>query len=405
MGSLLANKNIILGVTGSIACYKVVELASHLVQSGANVHVIMTKGATQFVSPLTFRSITHNSVVTDIYDMDSEYAVEHVALANKADLLVIAPATANFIAKLALGISNDSLSITALATKSPIIVAPAMDANMFDNQAFQNNLSTILKRGIRVVGPNEGYLSSGQIGKGRMSEPLEISGFISWVLGKNGDLEGKFIVISAGGTQEPIDPIRIITNRSSGKMGYAIAEAARDRGAIVTLVTASSTLPDLVGVRIRIANTVDQMRDKILESCKSADAVVMAAAISDYRVANISPNKIKKKNSQGELELKLVETVDFSDEIPAGVIRVGFAAETENLLENAKRKLEEKHLAFIVANDVTIPNSGFEADTNQVTIIDNSGDIKPFPLLSKSEVGNHILDKLLTFLNKRGFDN
>lgn len=399
MGNLLDSKNIVLGVTGSIACYKAAQLASNLVQSGAIVNVIMTESATRFVSPLTFRSITHNPVVTDIFDLHSEHAVEHVSLARQADLLLIAPATANFIAKLANGMSDDSLSITALATTAPIIVAPAMDANMFHNPAFQSNLSTILKRGFKVVGPNEGYLSSGEIGKGRMSEPQEILGHISWVLGQKGDLEGRSIVISAGGTHEPIDPVRILTNRSSGKMGYAIAEAARDRGANVTLVSASTNIPPPVGVRIRVANTVEEMKREILGSCAFADAVIMAAAISDFRVSHFEPNKIKRKKPKEKIQLLLEENEDFSNQIPKNVIRIGFAAETENLIENAKRKLTEKNLAFIVANDVTIPNSGFEADTNQVTIIDSYGSINPLPLISKFEVGHHILDKLHSLLN------
>ncbi len=394
MGSLLENKNVVLGVTGSIACYKAVQLASQLVQSGANVHVIMTKSATQFVSPLTFRSITHNQVLTDVFDLNSEHAIEHVSLANKAAVLVVAPATANFIAKLANGISDDSLSITALATKAPILVAPAMDANMFHNEAFQNNLSTILKRGSNVVGPNEGYLSSGKIGKGRMSDPSEILGHICWILGQNGDLAGRSIVISAGGTHEAIDPVRIITNRSSGKMGYAIAEAARDRGANVTLVSSTTNISPPVGVRIRITDTVENMKNEILTSCISADAVIMAAAISDFRVSRFEPNKIKRKKSQETLELLLEQNEDFSSEFPSNVIRVGFAAETENIIENAKRKLIEKNLAFIVANDVTIPNSGFGADTNQVTFIEPNGSINPLPLISKLEVAHHILDKL-----------
>jgi phosphopantothenoylcysteine decarboxylase/phosphopantothenate--cysteine ligase len=274
-----------------------------------------------------------------------------------------------------------------------------MDANMFHNPAFQSNLSTILKRGFKVVGPNEGYLSSGEIGKGRMSEPQEILGHISWVLGQKGDLEGRSIVISAGGTHEPIDPVRILTNRSSGKMGYAIAEAARDRGANVTLVSASTNIPPPVGVRIRVANTVEEMKREILGSCAFADAVIMAAAISDFRVSHFEPNKIKRKKPKEKIQLLLEENEDFSNQIPKNVIRIGFAAETENLIENAKRKLTEKNLAFIVANDVTIPNSGFEADTNQVTIIDSYGSINPLPLISKFEVGHHILDKLHSLLN------
>ena len=231
-----------------------------------------------------------------------------------------------------------------------------------------------------------------------MSEPQEILGHVSWVLWQKGDLEGRSIVVSAGGTQEPIDPVRIITNRSSGKMGYAIAEAARDRGANVTLVSASTHMSPPVGVRIRTANTVEEMKREILGSCVFADAVIMAAAISDFRVSRFEPKKIKRQKPERKLELLLEENKDFSDEIPKNVIRVGFAAETENVIENAKRKLIEKNLAFIVANDVTIPNSGFDADTNQVTIIDPDGSLNPLPLMSKIEVGHHILDKLYILL-------
>ena len=288
-------KHIVLGVTGSIACYKAVDLASKLSQAGAHVDVIMTESATKFVSPITFRSITHRPVVTDMFDPASEFGIHHVAVAERADIVVVAPATADFIAKAANGMADDALGTTILATTAPVLIAPAMDGHMYENAATQANLESLRGRGVSIAGPASGHLASGLSGKGRLLETPELLGNIALVLGRNGDLAGRKIVVSAGGTQEPIDPVRIITNRSSGKMGYAIAEAARDRGAQVTLVTAPTSLDDPTGVEVQQAATVAEMREAVLGACEGANVLVMAAAVSDYRPAQTAPQKIKKE--------------------------------------------------------------------------------------------------------------
>ena len=292
--SILKDKNIILGVTGSISCYKSIDLASKLMQLGANVYVILSDSAQQFVSALTFTSITHLPVVTEMFNENSKFSVEHVALAEMADLILISPATANTIAKLAHGFSDDSLTTTVLATKAPVIVAPAMDANMYDNPIVQSNISMLESRGFTMAGPNYGRMASGLEGWGRLLETEEVISHINLKLGEHGDLEGCKIVVSAGGTSEPIDPVRVITNRSSGKMGYSIAIAALERGAQVSLISASNSLPDPLGIKVSHVETVSQMRDSVLLECSDADAVIMAAAISDYRVKEVADNKIKK---------------------------------------------------------------------------------------------------------------
>ena len=358
-------KNIVLGVTGSIACYKAVDLASKLSQAGAHVDVIMTESATKFVSPITFRSITHRPVVTDMFDPESELGIHHVAVAERADIVVVAPATADFIAKAANGLADDALGTTILATTAPVLFAPAMDGHMYENAATQENLERLRARGVSFAGPASGHLASGLSGKGRLLETPELLGHISVVLGRDGDLAGRKVVVSAGGTQEAIDPVRIITNRSSGKMGYAIAEAARDRGAQVTLVTAPTALDDPTGVETRYASSVAEMREAVLGACVEADVVVMAAAVSDYRPAEVAPQKIKKEADSDGMTLHLLKNEDFFAEVPNGVLRVGFAAETESLVSNAQAKLQEKGLDLIAANDVTEEGSGFEVETNK----------------------------------------
>ena len=386
-------KNIVLGVTGSIACYKAVDLASKLSQAGARVDVVMTESATKFVSPITFRSITHRPVVTDMFDPESELGIHHVALAERADLVVVAPATADFIAKAANGLADDALGTTILATTAPVLMAPAMDGHMYENVATQENIEKLRGRGVSFAGPASGHLASGLSGKGRLLETPELLGHIALVLGRNGDLAGRSVVVSAGGTQEPIDPVRIITNRSSGKMGYAIAEAARDRGARVTLVTAPTALGDPTGVEIRRAASVAEMRDAVLGACAGADILVMAAAVSDYRPAEVAPQKIKKEADGEGMVLQLLKNEDFFKEVPADVLRIGFAAETESLVSNAQVKLQDKGLDLIAANDVTEEGSGFEVEANRVTLIDREGRTEELPLMDKYEVGHRILDR------------
>ena len=394
MPSPLNNKRVVLGVTGSIACYKAADLASKLVQSGALVDVVLTSAATQFVSELTFRSITHRSVFTDLYSPESELSINHVALAETADIIIVAPTTANTIAKIANGISDDVLTTTILATRAPIIIAPAMDANMFDNAATQANVTKLVTRGIFIAGPANGRLASGLIGQGRMVEPSDIISSANMILGKDGDLSGKKIVVSAGGTEEAIDPVRNITNRSSGKMGYAIAEAARDRGAIVSLVAAPNALPKPVGILVTKIQSAEEMKKVIDTECDGADALIMAAAVADWRPLEKLDSKAKKSTSD-TWSLKLVKNPDIIASIKNdSLIKVGFAAESEDLIENSKVKIKSKNLDFIVANDITAKDSGFSVDTNKVTIIHSNGNIESLPLMSKYDVAHSILDRV-----------
>ena len=392
MAGPLANKHIVLGVTGSIACYKALDLASKLVQAGALVDTIMSYGATRFVSPLAFRSITHREVVTDLFDPHSEFSSEHVALAQQADIVVIAPATVHCIAKLAAGLTDDPLTTTVIATQAPLLVAPAMDANMFDHPATQENLGKLRERGAVIAGPATGRLASGLVGPGRLLDTPQLMGYISATLGRKGDLAGRTIVVSAGGTQEPIDPVRVITNHSSGKMGYALAEAARDRGAEVVLVAAPTSLPDPVLVRVVQIRTAQQMGEKVLREVAKADALIMAAAVADYRPATEAPQKIKK--SGGKLAIALAKTSDILEAAAGNFIKVGFSADSENLVANAQGKLRSKSLDLIVANDITDPQSGFGADTNRVTLIDRDLRVEELPLLSKYQLSHRILDRV-----------
>ena len=394
MSGPLSNKRVVLGVTGSIACYKALDLASKLVQAGALVDTIMSYGATRFVTPLAFRGITHRAVVTDAFDPDSEYGVEHVALAQQADIVVIAPATVHCVAKLALGLADDALTTTVVASKAPLVVAPAMDGNMYDHPATQENLARLRERGTVIAGPGSGRLASGLTGVGRLLETPELLAYIAYALGRDGDLSGRKVVVSAGGTMEPIDPVRVITNHSSGKMGYALAEAARDRGARVVLVSAARGLLNPPLVEVAAVRTAQQMCDAVLEHVAGADALIMAAAVADYRPLSASEQKIKKTG--GELNIPLAPTTDILASAQGGFVRVGFAAESENLVVNAKLKVRSKGLDLIAANDITAEDSGFGADTNRVTLIDGALNVEELPLLTKYEVGNRILDRVLT---------
>ena len=394
MPSPIQNKRIVLGVTGSIACYKAADLASKLVQSGALVDTVLTEAAREFISELTFKSLTHREVHTSLYSPNSNLSINHVALAESADLIIVAPATANTIAKIANGISDDVLTTTILATTAPIIIAPAMDANMFDNPATEANVTTLIGRGFFIAGPAEGRLASGLMGKGRMIEPFDIMGAASMLLGKDGDLSGKKIVVSAGGTEEAIDPVRNITNRSSGKMGYAIAEAARDRGAMVSLVAAPNHLDKPIGLSVTNIQSAEDMKKAIEDECLEADALIMAAAVADWRPLEKLDSKAKKDKSD-HWSLELVKNPDIVAGINSSkLIKVGFAAESENLVENSKTKIESKNLDFIVANDITAADSGFSVDTNRVTIIHPDGTTEVLPLMSKYDVGHSILDRV-----------
>jgi len=396
---MLANKTIVLGITGGIAAYKAADIASKLTQAGAKVEVIMTESATRFITPLTLRNITGRPVVTSMWEPATEFSLEHVALAEVADVVVIAPATANIIAKLAAGIADDMLCCTVLATKAPVIVAPAMDVNMFQNSITQDNLVKLKARGFTIIDPGYGYLASGKVGLGRLAETETIIGTIKQVLGRSGDLAGKRIVVATGGTREPIDPVRHIGNRSSGKMGYAMAEAARDRGATVTLVTAPTSLPDPAGIEVTHVETAAQMKEVVTKAVAQADALIMAAAVADYQPKSAAKAKIKK-DAPG-LTLELIRTPDILTEVQGNFLKVGFAAESEDVIENARRKLEKKQLDLMVANDITAKESGFAVDTNKVTLIDRDGKIESLPLLTKREVADRILDKVVGLLAEK----
>lgn len=396
---VLSGKRILLGVSGSIAAYKAADLASRLTKAGARVDAILTAAASRFVTPLTFQSLTGRPAPADLWSEEAH--VLHVGLADGADLLVVAPATADVLAKLAHGLADDLLTVTALAARCPLLVAPAMDAGMFEHPAVQANLATLRARGATVIGPADGRMASGLEGRGRMLEPEEILGHVRLAAGRNGPLAGRRVVVTAGGTQEPIDPVRVIANRSSGKQGFAVAQAALDRGAAVTLVAAPCALPTPVGAsRIDVA-TAQEMADAVLESCAGADALVMAAAVADFRPARPAAKKLKKDLGPPAVELE--RTTDILGVVTAARARpacvVGFAAETGDLLAHARKKLKEKRLSLIVANDVTQPGGGFGSDTNRVTLIDAMG-AQELPLLSKAEVAGKILDRVQALLSQ-----
>jgi len=397
---MLKNKTVVLGVTGGIAAYKAADLASKLSQAGAVVKVVMTKSATEFIQPMTFEALTGNPVVTEMFGPDAPLGITHIILADTADIVVIAPATANVIAKIAAGISDDMLTCVVLATKAPVVIAPAMHNNMYTNPITQENIEILKKTGFHVIPAAHGRLASGDIGYGRLPDTTEIMGHIQMVLGKNGDLAGKRIVVTAGGTQEAIDPVRFISNRSSGKMGYAVAEAARDRGAQVTLITAPTSLPDLVGVDIVKIKSVVELRDEVVKAVKKANVLIMSAAGADFIPKTVATQKIKK--SDAGLTLEMVKAPDILSEIKEGkFIKVGFKAETQNLVDNAKEKLYKTNLDLIVANDVTKEGSGFGTDTNEVTIINKKGESEQLPLMSKRDVADKILDRIVKLLGKK----
>ena len=396
---MIQAKTVILGISGSIAAYKAADIASKLTRDGARVEVVMTEAAARFITPLTLRSITGRAVVTSMWDMDSEFSIEHVALAEAADVVVIAPATADTIARLAAGRADDILTCTVLATKAPLILAPAMNDNMYSNLITQENIRKLKARGFIFIEPGYGRLASGKEGRGRLAEVSQIIGVIKQVLGRDGDLANKIIVITAGGTHEPIDPVRYIGNHSSGKMGYALAEAARDRGAEVKLITAAVPLPSSAGIDVVPVETALGMKLAVTSAVEEADALIMAAAVADYQPKKAADAKIKKESQS--LALELVKTPDILAEARGNYIKVGFAAETEDLITNACKKLREKKLDLIVANDVKAKGSGFGADTNKVTIIDKDEKIEKLPLTPKREAADRILDRVVAILEVR----
>jgi phosphopantothenoylcysteine decarboxylase/phosphopantothenate--cysteine ligase len=394
--SMLSGKRITLGVTGSIAAYKAADLASKLTQSGAQVDVILTGAAEKFVTPLTFQSVTGRRAYTDRDLWGNEAHVLHVGLGHAADLLVIAPCTANTIAKLAHGQADNLLAVTTLAMQSPLLIAPAMDGGMYDHPATQENIETLKKRGATFIGPAEGHLASGFTGVGRMLETGEILGHIRLVLGRSGLLADKRIVVTAGGTQEPLDPVRVLTNRSSGKQGYALAQAALDMGAQVTLITTPTALTPPVGARLVHVETAKQMLEAVLHESSGSDALIMAAAVADFRPRTMAKDKLKKESGVPQIELEATEDILKTVANPGSGSKrprvvVGFAAESRDLLENAARKLESKGADIFAANDISANDAGFSVETNRVTLLFADGKRETLPLMSKSEVAKVIL--------------
>ncbi|MBI5302203.1 MAG: bifunctional phosphopantothenoylcysteine decarboxylase/phosphopantothenate--cysteine ligase CoaBC [Chloroflexi bacterium] len=404
MSRVLQNKTILLGVTGSIAAYKAAMIASQLTQAGARVDVVMTREATQFVGAMTFEALTHRHVVTDVMAMMPDSTIGHVAMAKRADAFVIAPVTAHTIAKLALGLADDAVSATALDTRAPLILAPAMESGMWEHPATQANVATLVARGAILVEPGTGHLASGLSGKGRMADVDDILDIVRATLGRTGDLAGRHIVVTAGGTQEAIDPVRVIANHSSGKMGFALAHAARDRGARVTLIAGVTSLRVPRGITHVSATSARDMRDEVMRAIADADALVMAAAVADFRPAQSAEQKIKKGATE-TLTLELIKNPDILNEVSnrnsqsaiRNLVVVGFAAETQDLIANARAKLEAKNLDLIVANPVP---ASFGGDLDQATFIERGGAINALPPMSKDDLAEKILDVVASHLQK-----
>lgn len=395
---MLTGRHVVMGVTGGIAAYKACEVVSRLKKLGADVDVIMTENAAKLVAPLTFETLSARPVSVDTFARTASWDVRHISLAQKADVMLVAPATANLMAKLACGIADDMLTTTLLATKAPIVLAPAMNTGMWTAEATQQNLRTLLARGVRTVGPDSGRLACGDSGAGRMSEPEAIVEAVCGLLCHRRDMEGLRVLVTAGPTVERIDPVRYLTNDSSGKMGYALAEAARDRGARVTLLSGPVHIAPPQGVETVPVISTQSLYDAMLERCGEQDIIVQAAAPADYRVERLAAQKLKKRAGE-PLVLTLVENPDIAKAVGKrkrpGQVLVGFAAETQDLLANAKRKLAGKNLDLIVANDVTAEGAGFGTDTNLVTLITREGETA-LPLMSKREVAGRIWDAAMT---------
>jgi len=390
---------VVLGVTGGIACYKAVELVRLLVKNGFKVRVIMTRGAIEFVTPLTFQTLSGNPVATETFSLTQESEIGHINLADSADLFVIAPATANVIGKLASGIADDLLTTVLMATQAPVLLAPAMNIHMYENVIVQENLRKLRRVGYHIMDPAEGYLACGYEGKGRLPDPEKISDEIERLLRKK-DLAGENFLITAGPSREPLDPVRYISNRSSGKMGYALARAALRRGATVALVSGPTALEPPSGARLIEVNTAAEMREAVLKEYPHSSAVIMAAAVADYHA--VAPSGQKIKRGVGDLELRLIPNPDILKELGQnkdGKWLVGFAAETENLTANAQKKLHEKNLDIVIANNVAEEGSGFDGDTNVGTIIDRTGAVRSLPLMSKDDLADCIYDHYLALKN------
>jgi phosphopantothenoylcysteine decarboxylase/phosphopantothenate--cysteine ligase len=392
---------IVLGVTGGIACYKAVELVRLLVKADYRVQVIMTRGAVEFVTPLTFQTLSGNPVATETFNLTQESEIGHINLADSADIFVVAPATANVIGKVANGIADDLLTTVLMATQAPVLIAPAMNIHMYENPILQENLRKLRRVGYHLMEPADGFLACGYEGKGRLPDPEKIVEAIESLLKKK-DLIGEKLLITAGPNREPLDPVRYLSNRSSGKMGYALARAAMRRGAEVTLVSGPTALEPPAGARVIAVTTAAEMRDAVLREFAHCTGIVMAAAVADYRPVTVAERKIKR--GKAPVELRLEPNPDILNELGRqkdGKFLIGFAAETEELTVNAEKKLREKNLDMIVANNVAEAGSGFDGDTNIATILDRTGAKRSLPLMSKDELADCIYDHFLALKSKR----
>ncbi|HEV8720108.1 MAG TPA: bifunctional phosphopantothenoylcysteine decarboxylase/phosphopantothenate--cysteine ligase CoaBC [Candidatus Binatia bacterium] len=401
MATAANQPRIVLGVTGGIACYKAVELVRLLVKTGYRVQVIMTRGAVEFVTPLTFQTMSGNPVATETFNLTQESEIGHINLADSADLFVIAPATANVIGKFANGIADDLLTTVLMATQAPVLIAPAMNVHMYENPILQENLRKLRRLGYHVMEPAEGFLACGYEGKGRLPDAEKIAEAIGGLLKKR-DLDNEKLLITAGPSREPLDPVRYISNRSSGKMGYALARAAVRRGAEVTLISGPTALEPPAGARLISVTTAAEMRAAVIKEFAQCTAIMMAAAVADYRPAMVSDQKMKR--GKGPVELRLEPNPDILKELSDNKnskLLVGFAAETEELTANAEKKLREKNLDMIIANNVTEAGSGFDGDTNIATILDRTGAKRPLPLMSKDELADCIYDHFLALKSQR----
>ena len=394
---MLKGKTVVLGVTGSIAAYKIANLASALVKLHADVNVIMTKNATNFITPITFETLTGNKCLIDTFDRNFQFNVEHVALAKRADIFMVAPASANVIGKIAHGIADDMLTTTIMASKCPKLISPAMNTNMFENPILQDNLKILEKYGYEIITPASGYLACGDTGAGKMPEPETLLKYILRTIAREKDMAGKKVLITAGPTQEKIDPVRYITNHSTGKMGYALAENAMRRGAEVTLVTGPTAIEPPMFVNVVPVTSAEDMAGEVIARAPEQDIIIKAAAVADYRPVNPSDEKIKKKDSE-ESSIALERTQDILKYLGshkrADQFICGFSMETENMLENSRAKLTKKNVDMIVANNLKVKGAGFGTDTNVVTII-TADDCKELNIMSKADVANAILDEIM----------
>jgi len=403
MSNPIIGKHIVLGVTGSIAAYKSAEIASSLTKQDAAIDVVLTQSAERFISPLTFQSVTGRKAYTESDLWGGEGHVVHINLARKADLILIAPASANTIAKLANGIADNLLTVTILAGRCPVLITPAMDAGMYSNPATQRNVAILKERGLVFIGPEEGHLASGLKGQGRMTEPVDVLAQVRYLLSRSNPLHGKHIIVSAGGTVEAIDPVRVLTNRSSGKQGYALAQAALDAGSDVTLISTPTHLTPPTGAKLVLVESAAQMNEAVLAEAPHAEALIMAAAVADFRPEDIATEKIKK--STNLTQINLVRTEDILHNVARlkadqklDLKVVGFAAESEHLKENAREKMQDKKMDMIVANDISDPEAGFGVDTNKVLLMYSDGSTEQLPKMEKIEVAEKVIQHLSSWL-------